>query len=124
MRVAMPYVTIFDDVEIKEVRPCLIRTSTAPLLEALAALWDAYDEDTKHKEGEIAVVEVAGWEPVTKAGGKKYFRPRFKILGSAPSPASLTRRPPYFVSTGLRRSERFLRRRASVPLSSRPIRRE
>ena len=26
-------------------------------------------------------VEVAGWESVTKAGGKKYFRPRFKILG-------------------------------------------
>ena len=62
-------------------RPALIRTSTALLLEALASLWDAYDEDTKHKEGDIACVEVAGWESVTKAGGKKYFRPRFKILG-------------------------------------------
>ena len=61
--------------------PCLIRTTTALLLEALASLWDAYDEDTKHKEGDIACVEVAGWESVTKAGGKKYFRPRFKILG-------------------------------------------
>jgi hypothetical protein len=81
VRVAMPYVTTFDDVEIKEVRPCLIRTSTALLLEALGALWDAYDQDTKHKEGDIAVAEVAGWEPVTKAGGKKYFRPRFKIVG-------------------------------------------
>ena len=81
VRVAMPYATTFDDVEIKEVRPCLIRTSTALLLEALGALWDAYDEVTKHKEGDIAVVEVAGWEPVPKAGGKKYFRPRFKILG-------------------------------------------
>ena len=77
----MPYATTFDDVEIKEVPPCLIRTSTALLLEALEALWDAYDEDTKHKEGDIAYVEVAGWESVTKAGGKKYFRPRFKILG-------------------------------------------
>jgi hypothetical protein len=81
VRVAMPYSTTFDDVEIEEVPPCLIRTSTALLLEALAALWDAYDEDTKHKEGDIAYVELAGWEPVTKAGGKKYFRPRFKILG-------------------------------------------
>jgi hypothetical protein len=42
----------------------------------------------------------------------------------APSPVSLTRRPLYFVRTGSRCSERFLRRRASVPLSSRPIRRE
>src|SRR5262245_3244654 len=81
VRVAMPYRTTFDDVEIEEVPPCLIRTSTALLLEALASLWDAYDEDTEHKEGDIAYVEVAGWEPVTKAGGKKYFRPRFKILG-------------------------------------------
>jgi hypothetical protein len=79
--VAMPYATTFDDVEIEEVPPCVIRTSTALLLEALAALWDAYDEDTKHKEGDIAYVEVAGWESVTKSGGKKYFRPRYKILG-------------------------------------------
>ena len=77
----MPYATTFDDVEIKEVPPCLIRTTTALLLEALASLWDAYDEDTKHKDGDVACVEVAGWESVTKAGGKKYFRPRFKILG-------------------------------------------
>ena len=79
--VAMPYPTTFDDVEVEAVPPCQIRTKTGLLLEALATLWDAYDEDTKHKEGDIAVVEVAGWEPVTKAGGKKYFRPRFKILG-------------------------------------------
>ena len=81
VRVAMPYATTFDDVEIEQVPPCVIRTTTGLLLEALGALWDAYYEDTKHKEGDIAVVEVAGWEPVTKAGGKKYFRPRFKILG-------------------------------------------
>ena len=81
VRVAMPYATIFDNVEIEKVPPCLIRTSTGLLLEALATLWDAYDEDTKHKEGDIAYVEVVGWEPVTKSGGKKYFRPRFKILG-------------------------------------------
>ena len=79
--VAVPYAATFDDVEIDQVPACLIRTKTALLLEALATLWDAYDEDTKHKEGDIAYVEVAGWEPVTKAGGKKYFRPRFKILG-------------------------------------------
>ena len=64
VRVAMPYATTFDDVEIKKVPPCLIRTTTALLLEALASLWDAYDEDTKHKEGDIACVEVAGWESV------------------------------------------------------------
>ena len=81
VRVAMPYSTTFDDVEIEAVPPCLIRTTTALLLEALANLWDSYDEDTTHKEGDIASVEVAGWEPVTKSGGKKYFRPRFKILG-------------------------------------------
>ena len=81
VRVAMPCATTFDDVEIEEVPPCLIRTSTALLLEALAMLWDAYDKDPKHKDGDIAYVEVAGWEPVTKSGGKKYFRPRFKILG-------------------------------------------
>jgi hypothetical protein len=81
VRVAMPYATTFDGVEIKEVPPCLIRTTTARMLEALKALLDAYDEDTNHKEGDIAYVEVAGWEPVTTPGGKKYFRPRFKILG-------------------------------------------
>jgi hypothetical protein len=80
VRVAMPYATIFDGVEIKEVAPCVIRTTTVRMLEALKALLDSYDEDTNHKEGDIACVEVAGWEPVT-AGGKKYFRPRFKILG-------------------------------------------
>ena len=79
--VAMPYATTFDDVKIEEVPPCLIRTSTALMLEALAALWDSYDEDPKHKDGDIVCAEVAGWESVTKSGGKKYFRPRFKILG-------------------------------------------
>ena len=77
----MPYATTFDDVKIEAVPPCLIRTTTELLLEALATLWDAYDEDTKHKEGDIAHVEVAAWESVTKSGGKKYFRPRFTILG-------------------------------------------
>jgi hypothetical protein len=79
--IAMPYATTFDDVDIEEVPPCLLRTTTGLLLEALASLWDAYDEDTEHEEGDIACVEIAGWESVTKAGGKKYFRPRFKILG-------------------------------------------
>ena len=79
--VAMPYATIFDDVEIKAVPPCLIKTTTALLLDAMASLWDAYDEDTKHKDGDVACCEVAGWEAVSKAGGKKYFRPRFKIMG-------------------------------------------
>jgi hypothetical protein len=79
--VAIPYATTFDDVEIEKVPPCLIRATADLLLKALGALWDAYDEDTQHKEGDVAVVEVAGWESVTKAGGKKYFRPRFKILG-------------------------------------------
>jgi hypothetical protein len=79
--IAMPYSTVFDDVEIKEVPPCLLKTSTALLLEALGSLWDAYDEDTRRKDGDVACCEVAGWEAVSKAGGKKYFRPRFKILG-------------------------------------------
>ena len=81
VRVAMPYPTTFDDVEIDEVPPCAIRTSTRLLLEAMESLWDAHDEDTRHKDGDIAYVEVAGWESVTMAGGKKYFKPRFKILG-------------------------------------------
>ena len=42
----------------------------------------------------------------------------------APSPVSLTSRPPYSANTGSRCSERFLRRRASVPVSSRPFGRE
>jgi hypothetical protein len=78
--VCMPYPTVFDDVEIKEVPPCLIKTTTALLLDAMGALWDDY-ESMQHDEGAIAVVETAGWEPVTKGGGKKYFRPRFKIRG-------------------------------------------
>jgi hypothetical protein len=77
----MPYSTVFDDVEIKAVPPCRIKTTTALLLEAFAALWDAYYEDTKRRDGDIAVVEIAGWEAVSKSGGKKYFRPRFKIVG-------------------------------------------
>jgi hypothetical protein len=81
VRVAMPYATTFDDVEIDEVPPCVIRTTSGLQLEALGTLWDAYFEDTKHQEGDIAYVEIAGWEPVTMSGGKKYFRPRFKILG-------------------------------------------
>ena len=79
--VAMPYATIFDDVEIKAVPPCLIKTTTALLLDAMSSLWDAYDADTKHKDGDVACCEIAGWEAVSKAGGKKYFRPRFKIMG-------------------------------------------
>jgi hypothetical protein len=79
--IAMPYPTVFDDVEIDEVPPRPLRTSTGLLLEALAAVWDASHEDPRRGEGDIACVEIAGWEPVTRAGGKKYFRPRFKILG-------------------------------------------
>ena len=78
--VAMPYETTFDGVDIKKIDPCLIRTTTALLLEAFATLWDAYVE-AKHDAGDVVCVEIAGWESVTKGGGKKYFRPRFKILG-------------------------------------------
>lgn len=79
--ISMPYATIFDDVEIKEVPPCVIKTTTALLLEAMSSLWDAYDADTRHKNGDVVCAEITGWEAVSKAGGKKYFRPRFKILG-------------------------------------------
>ena len=42
-------------------RSCLIRTTTALLLEALATLWDIYDE-ADHKPNAIAVVEIASWK--------------------------------------------------------------
>src|SRR5258708_4843353 len=72
--VAMPYSTRFDDIDIKKVDPGLIKSTTGLLLEAVGTLWDAYDE-AQHKNGDVAVVEVAGWEPVTTSGGKKYFKP-------------------------------------------------
>ena len=78
--VAMPYSTRFDDIDIKKVDPCLIKSTTGLLLEAVGTLWDAYDE-AQHKDGDVAVVEVAGWESVTTSGGKKYFKPRLKLLG-------------------------------------------
>ena len=79
--IAMPYATVFDDVEIIAVPPCLIKTTTGLLLEAFGSLWDAYHDDENHKDSDVACCEVAGWEAVSKAGGKKYFRPRFKIIG-------------------------------------------
>jgi hypothetical protein len=77
--VAMPYSTRFDDIDIKKVDSCLIKSTTSLLLEAVETLWVAYDE-AQHKDGDVAVVEVAGWDSVTKSG-KKYFKPRLKLLG-------------------------------------------
>ena len=93
--VAMPYSTRFDDIDIKKVDPCLIKSSTGLLLEAVATLWDAYDE-AKHKDGDVAVVEVAGWESGDQVRRQEIFQaapqaPRFcRRISRRPSRASAT----------------------------------
>ena len=81
VRVAMPYATTFDDVEIEKVAalpdPNVDGAPARGAGNAVGCLRRGHQaQGRRHR-----FVEVAGWETVTKAGGKKYFRPRFKILG-------------------------------------------
>ena len=78
--VAMPYSTRFDDIDIKKVDPCLIKSSTGLLLEAVATLWDAMTKRSTRTATSPWSRSPAG-NSVTKSGGKKYFKPRLKLLG-------------------------------------------